>query len=188
MKHSTFLAIVELVRPRLEKRDTQLRKAIPIEKRVGVALWRLSNGNSFRCIEKTFGVGKSTAVEISAEFCRELFRISHLFIKFPGSTEETAEAIVKFKNDYRSKIPQVVGAVDWTHIHIQTPFIDEKADYYSRKQKYTVGLQGLVGANLMFLDAASGFPGSSHDSRNMRNTTLFRRAEPTLLKNAELDL
>ena len=47
MKHSTFLQIVQLVRPRLEKRDTQLLKAIPIEKRVGVALWRLSTGNYF---------------------------------------------------------------------------------------------------------------------------------------------
>ena len=66
-KHSTFLQIVQLVRPRvvrprLEKRDTQLHKAIPIEKRVDVALWRLSTGNFFRSIEKTFGIGKSTAV------------------------------------------------------------------------------------------------------------------------------
>ena len=56
MKHSTFLQIVQLVRPRLEKRDTQLLKAIPIEKRVGVALWRLSTGNYFRSIQKTFGI------------------------------------------------------------------------------------------------------------------------------------
>ena len=47
MKHSTFLQIVQLVRPRLEKQDTQLRKAIPVEKHVGVAFWRLSTGNSF---------------------------------------------------------------------------------------------------------------------------------------------
>ena len=55
-KHSTLLQIVQLVRPRLEKRDTQLLKAIPIEKRVGVALWRLSTGNYFRSIQKTFGI------------------------------------------------------------------------------------------------------------------------------------
>ena len=52
MEHSTFLQIVHLVRPRLEKRDTQLRKAIPIENLVGVALWRLSTGNSFWSIKK----------------------------------------------------------------------------------------------------------------------------------------
>ena len=65
MEHSTFLQIVHLVRPR----DTQLRKAIPIENLVGVALWRLSTGNSFRSIKKTFGGGKSTGAQIAAEFC-----------------------------------------------------------------------------------------------------------------------
>ena len=69
MEHSTFLQIVHLVRPRLEKRDTQLRKAIPIENLVGVALWRLSTRNSFRSIKKTFGGGKSTGAQIAAEFC-----------------------------------------------------------------------------------------------------------------------
>ena len=74
---------MQLVRTRLEKRDTQLHKTIPIEKHVDVALWRLSTGNFFRSIEKTFGLGKSTAVQITAEFCKEIFRLSHLFIKFP---------------------------------------------------------------------------------------------------------
>ena len=68
MEHSTFLHIVHLIRPRLEKWDTQLRKAIPIENLVGVALWGLSTGNSFRSIKKN-GVGKSTAAQIAAEFC-----------------------------------------------------------------------------------------------------------------------
>ena len=77
MKHSTFLQIVQLVRPRLEKRDTQLRKAIPIKKRV-VALWKLSTGNSFRSIEKTFGIGKCTAVQITAELCKEISFISFI--------------------------------------------------------------------------------------------------------------
>ena len=38
MKKETFDEIVQVVRPALEKRDTQLRRAIPIEKRVGVAI------------------------------------------------------------------------------------------------------------------------------------------------------
>ena len=173
MKHSTFLQIVQLVRPRLEKQDTQLRKAIPIEKRVGVALWRLSTRNSFRSIEKTFSIGKSTAVQTTAEFCKEIVRLSHLFIKFPSNRRDIAEAIVKFKQDYQSELPQVVGAIDGTHIPIQNPSVEGKADYFSRTQKYTIGLQGLVRSNLLFLDVATGFPGSCHDSRNLRNSSLF---------------
>ena len=46
----------------MAKADTVFRKAVPIEKRVGVALWRLSTGNSFRTISKVFGIGKSTVI------------------------------------------------------------------------------------------------------------------------------
>ena len=58
MKFETFMRIAELVMPRLAKQDTQLRRAIPIEKRVAIAIWRLSTGNSFRSVAKTFAVAK----------------------------------------------------------------------------------------------------------------------------------
>ena len=173
----TFTRIVQLVRPMLEKQDTQLRKAVPIEKRVAVAIWRLSTGNSFRTIAKTFAIGKSTAVQISKEFCAEMLRLSPLYIKFPSSRRKTAQAIEEFKRDYECEIPQVRSALDETHIPISAPNVDGKVDYFSRKHCYTIGLQGLIGANLIFLDVATGFPGSCHDARNLRNSSLFRKAE-----------
>ena len=54
MNGVNFEKLVAFVRPNLEKQDTNLQKAIPIEKRVGVALWRLARGNSFRSISKTY--------------------------------------------------------------------------------------------------------------------------------------
>ena len=54
MNGVNFEKLVAFVRPNLEKQDTNLQKAIPIEKRVGVALWRLARGNSFRSIFKTY--------------------------------------------------------------------------------------------------------------------------------------
>ena len=59
---------------------------------------------------------------------------------------------MKFKQDYESELPQVVGAIDGTHILIQTPTVEGKALYFSRTQNYTIELQGLVGSNLLFLD------------------------------------
>ena len=50
-------------------------------------------------------------------------------------------------------------------------------DYYSRKQKYTVNTQAVVGADLVFLDIATGFPGSVQDARVLRSTSLFAQAE-----------
>ena len=68
-----------------------------MEKHVAVALWRLSTGNSFWSIEKTFGLGKSTAVQITGEFCKEIVGLSDLFIKVASNRRDTTEAIVKFK-------------------------------------------------------------------------------------------
>ena len=50
MTQQTFMSLVELVRPRLQKRDTQLRRATPVEKRVAIATWMLATGNSFRSV------------------------------------------------------------------------------------------------------------------------------------------
>ena len=141
MSGYSFENLVNLVRPRLEERDTNLRRAIPIEKRVAIALWRLSTGNSFRTVSKTLAVGKSTAVTITREFCAEMKRQSASLIKFPKTRMEVAEAIENFKVDVNCKLPQVVGAIDGTHVPILAPTNDRKYDYFSRKQHYTINTQ-----------------------------------------------
>ena len=141
-RHSRFLTSVEirfwnekfgkladLVRSPLEKKGTQLRNAIPTEKQVAVALWRLSTGNSFCVISKAFAIGKSTTVTITREFCTEIFRLFPQFIKFPISVLETVKAIDNFKQDCDCKISQILGAIDDTHIFIQTPQNEQKYDY-----------------------------------------------------------
>ena len=46
MNGETFDKLVELLRPYLEKQDTNFRAAIPVEKRVGIGIW-LSDGKLF---------------------------------------------------------------------------------------------------------------------------------------------
>ena len=173
MSRGTFQDIVRVVQPALKKRDTLFQRAIPIEMRVAITLWRLSTGNSFRTVAKTFAVGKSTAVQITREFCSEILRLAPRYIHFHRSRRETAEAIEQFKVFCQCRIPQVLGALDGTQIPIVAPKVDGKADYFSRKQRYTISIQGLVGANLLFLDVATGFPGSCHD-----NTSLYTQETP----------
>ena len=83
MNGVNFEKLVALVRPNLEKQDPNLRKSIPIEKRVRAALWRLASGNSFRSVAKTLAIGKSSSVKITHDFCDEIVRISSNLIKFP---------------------------------------------------------------------------------------------------------
>ncbi|XP_066934300.1 uncharacterized protein [Clytia hemisphaerica] len=177
IKKETFEMLVRLMSPRLAKQDTQLRKAVPIEKRIAIGLWRLATGNAYRTVGKTFGVAKSTAVSITRDFYKELSRISGQVIHFPVTRDETREEIGRFKEETNCKIPQVVGAIDGTHIKITAPASEHEGDYYSRKQCYTINTQAVVGGNLKILDVATGFPGSIHDARVLAHTSLFRKAE-----------
>ena len=77
---------------------------------------------------------------------------------------------------------QVIGAIDGTYIAIvvhnndaNANYFSRKANYFSWKRRYTISTQGFLGANLVFLDIATRFPGSCHDARNFRNTHCTRK-------------
>ena len=74
------------------------------------------------------------------------------------------------------KIPQAFGVIDGTHIPILTPATESKINYYSRKKRHTINSPAIVGANFMFLDVVTVFPGCMHDARVLQHTSLFRMA------------
>ena len=187
MSGESFQKLVQLISPALVKRDTQFRRAIAVEKRFAIAIWRLSTGNSFRSMAKVFAVGKLTAVTICKEFCRELKRRSSEYVSFPVTRRENTETILKLKADVNCKISQAVGAIDGTDIPILTPATENKNDSYSRKKRHTINTQALVGANLMFLDVATAFPGCMHDARVLQHTALFRIARQGEISSKPFD-
>ena len=103
-------------------------------------------------------------------------RLSKQYIKFPVTSYKVENAIEKFKTCCNSKIPQSLGAIDGTHIYIKTPKCDSKYDYFCRKQRYSINTQAVAGGDLLFLNLATGFPSSLHDSRLLIHTWLFVKA------------
>ncbi|XP_075782874.1 uncharacterized protein LOC112544784 isoform X2 [Pelodiscus sinensis] len=59
-RRDTFLELCEWLAPALRRRDTRMRPAIPLQKRVAIALWKLSTPDSYRSVRNQFGVGRST--------------------------------------------------------------------------------------------------------------------------------
>ena len=57
------------------------------------------------------------------------------------------------------------------------PQTDSAVDYFSRYQQLNFIVQAIVNGGKRFLDFASGFPGSMHDARVLRNSTIFDLAE-----------
>ncbi len=53
----------------LEKRDTVMRRAIPLEQRVAIALWRLATNGDYRTIAHLFGVSRASVCLIVQDVC-----------------------------------------------------------------------------------------------------------------------
>ena len=100
---------------------------------------------------------------------------------------EVALEIQKFQDSVNCKIPQTVGAIDGTHIGINSPTGDSKIDYFNRKQRYSISTQTVVGGNLKFLDIATGYRGSTHNARILRDSALYIQAERNILLTEPTD-
>ncbi|XP_031557719.1 protein ANTAGONIST OF LIKE HETEROCHROMATIN PROTEIN 1-like [Actinia tenebrosa] len=148
VNRNTFDFICGIVGPYMSKQDTILRQAIPVEKRVAIALWRLATGNSYRTVALSFGIGRCTAMNIKDEFCSALMRRVNEFIKFPKTEDETRRCIQGFQNI--STFPQVVGALDGSHIPITAP-TENPNEYRNRKNFHSIVLQGVADANMKFI-------------------------------------
>ena len=86
--HETFEYICDLVRLNLQKQHMRFRAPVSVEERVGLALWRLATGNSYRSCGLQFGLGKSTAKIICSEFENAILELKDRFITFPLTNNE----------------------------------------------------------------------------------------------------
>ena len=112
VSRDTFEHICGLVGSELARQNTTLRHAISVEKRVAVALWRLANGNSYRTVGLTFGIGRCTAMNVKDEFCTALLRRANDFIKFPKTEAQTRQSIQEFQRIRRNcKTAKELGRV-----------------------------------------------------------------------------
>ena len=158
MKRCTFMFICDQLRPSIQKNNTRMRPAIPVEMRVGITLWKLATNADFRTVGQLFGVARNTCHSIFHETVESINAIlGPRFISQP--TEARYREII---NGFETKFgfPQVVGAIDGTHIPIISPE-DYPVDYYNRKGFHSVVLQGIVDHDYRFWNINCGYPGKN---------------------------
>lgn len=75
--------------------------------------------------------------------------------------------------------PNVIGAIDGTHIGIQAPSTHEPL-FVNRKGYHSINVQAICDAKLRVLNCVARWPGSTHDSRILLNSQIhdaFERGE-----------
>ena len=121
-----------------------------------------------------FNVGKSTVIEAVQAVVAALFELKDEYIHFPETVAETTASIGTFKD--LSRLPNIVGAIDGTHIPINAPY-ESAVDYFSRYQHHDFGIQAVADGALLFLDFSAGNAGSMHDAHILRSSNLYQKAE-----------
>uniref|UniRef100_A0A8C8RH98 Putative nuclease HARBI1 n=1 Tax=Pelusios castaneus TaxID=367368 RepID=A0A8C8RH98_9SAUR len=164
---------VELA-PALLRKDTRMRSAISVEKRVAIALWKLATPDCYRSVANQFGVGRSTVGIALSQVCRA---INRLLLRRTVTLGNVRDIIEGFKE---LGFPNCGGAIDGTHIPILAP--DHLAsEYINRKGYFSMVLQALVDHRGRFTDINAGWSGKVHDARIFRNSGLFRRLQAVIL-------
>ena len=186
VSRGTFEFICQLVGPNMERQNTRMREAIPVDKRVAASLWRLATGECYRSCGLMMGLAKPTVISCCHEFVQELCNFQNEIITFPSARADVIKKVQGFS--MKSKVPNVVAAIDGSHIPIKAPLINHE-DYFNRKHFYSCLVQGVVDYTGLFLSVAAGFPGSLHDARMLRLTDFYRAAEDEdILMEPTLDL
>ena len=101
-------------------------------KKVAVFVWSLATGEWYLSIGISFGIGTSSVKLYTQQFCIVQHAKRSNFIKFP---EDSTESIIKFPE--RTKIPNVVVALDGSHIPINEPSNDPEF-YFNRRHKNSI--------------------------------------------------
>jgi len=172
VSQDTFHFLCQKLEPVIRRQNTQLRNAVPVNKRLAITLWCLATCSEYRTIAHLFGVARCTVCMIVHDTCKAIIStLQKTFISFPRGQELKAAA-----EGFKSKtgMIQCVGSIDGCHIPITPPALNH-TDYYNRKGWYSVVLQGIVDSNYLFRDVCVGWPGSVHDARVFSNSGIFTK-------------
>jgi len=126
----------------------------------------LGGKETFRSISCRFDVTESTIYKILKRISSAITKIASLFLQWPTNFKQTAKKFQEVKG-----LPNVIGAIDGSHIPIKLPSVDGEC-YINRKGFPSIILQGIVDSRRKFVNCYVGWPGSVHDARVFANSEI----------------
>ena len=146
------------------------RLPISVSKHLLITLWFLGNQESIRSIADRFNVTKSSVFLCCKRVCDAIKNnVASRVIMWP--TQDRVKVIMEGFRQHKG-MPGVIGAIDGSHIAIKAPQ-ECPENYVNRKGFYSVVLQGISDHEMRFIDCYTGWPGSVHDARVLKNSDFF---------------
>lgn len=167
-EHVKFLAETFLV----ETNETR-GGALSAIQRMEITLRYLSDPGFQRSVAYQVGVTQSTVSDTVRKTLSQIVAKADDWIIFPSTQEE----VLLSKQQWYRKLgfPSCIGAIDCTHVRIEKPrgiFGDE---FINRKNFPSMNVQATCDANCIFTSVDVGWPGSVHDNRVFKTSSLYQR-------------
>ncbi|XP_062598669.1 putative nuclease HARBI1 [Saccostrea cucullata] len=155
------------------KHKTKRSSPLPTLLQVLLALRFYATGAFYQLIGDSLAISKSAAGRAVRGVTSLLCNLTRQYIRFP-SVPEIAEIRTKFY--CLAGFPNVVCCVDGTLIRIRCPLQNE-AEFVCRKGYYALNVQMACDASFRFVNCVAKWPGSVHDSRVFKESSLARLFE-----------
>ena len=126
-----------------------------------------------RSVAEKFGVGRATAFRALRRVIYALYCVAPLFIRWPRD-QYAVNVMEHFEES--CGFPNIIGAIDGTHIKIRAP-VEDANSYINRKGFHSINLQVACTSCGLFTHCYAGQVGSVHDSRVFRNSPVARFLE-----------
>ncbi|GAQ92968.1 hypothetical protein KFL_012280015 [Klebsormidium nitens] len=149
-------------------------RILTVDRQLAMTLHRLATGNSAFTISELFGVSEPTLYLTVRKVCSSIWyklKPQHVFL--PSTPAGMQKVIDGFEE--KRGLPNCCGAIDCTHFVLELPNKETSTCWFDRDHNYSMIMQGLVDADGKFLDVCIGWPGSTNDSRVLRNSELCHK-------------
>ena len=151
--------------------ETEERRggALSSEQRMKIFLRYMADPGFQSGIAEEMGVHQSTVSKIVTSVSNKIMEKAHLWIKFPLSLHDVAVAKTEWLEKF--KFPSAIGVLDCTHVRVPKP-TQHGDEYVNRKGYCSINVQATCNAKEQFTSVVASWPGSVHDTRIWKNSTV----------------
>ncbi|XP_068100249.1 putative nuclease HARBI1 [Hyperolius riggenbachi] len=170
LSREVIMQLYSAIEPQLHKIDQRGRPVSGLVKLL-CALHFLGKGSFQQVCGEVIGISQATCSRFLTQVVRAICSIAAQHIYMPKERSEWNEVKSKF---YRvAGMPNVLGAIDCTHVPLIPPKLKEHI-YRNRKSYHSTNIQVVVDSDMVIRNVVTGYPGCVHDAHIYRNCRLFQ--------------
>lgn len=165
--------IFNKIKPKLTCR-IQRRDCISPMLQLLIALRFYATGSFQAVVGDTVNVSKATVCRVVERVTCAIALLRRQYVRMPTAQERPTVAARFFDI---AGFPRIIGAVDCTHVKINSPGGSRAELYRNRKGFFSINVQAICDANLQITSVIARWPGSVHDTTIWNDSPLAAQFE-----------